>query len=174
MSQRILWGFGSTIFGLDSLNTVKFNYAQTQIRFIPVYNRFETISRQIRTVLKGYRPQFTITLVNIMDGDWDKWKKLLQYINISNADNIPLYISPRNDNYTTWEAARKYAVVLDSDINNQDIGNGAAQNLELVFTGTDLLPVLPTYLTSAVVYNMVDQLDNQYVDEDGNPYTFND
>ena len=109
-----------------------------------------------------------------MDGDWDKWKKLLQYINISNAANTPLYISPRNDNYTTWEAARKYAVVLDSDINNQDIGNGASQNLELVFTGTDLLPVIPTYLTSAVVYNMVDELLNQYVDEDGNPYTFND
>ena len=170
MSNRIIWSFGGILIGTNSTSYVNFPYAQTKIRFAPEYNQFQTIGRQDRYVFKGWRVYVSTTLHNIMTGDPDLWVSLIGYLNSGMAAGNSFWICPRYDSDVEVADRPAYTMALQTDIDPQDIGQGAAQSIELSWKATDLITQLPSYASDSTSDNWADEDDDLYVDESGNQY----
>lgn len=168
--MRIIWGYGGILIGTDDADYVDFPHAQTKISFEEVYNQFETIDRQIRKVFKGWRVRVTTIIHNIMATDYLLWQQLINQINIHAANGDPYWIAPRYDADLAIENRQAYLMHLMTTINPQDIGQGAAQSIELEFVGYNLLDQLPIYTDTQSIDNWVDENDEEYQDESGNTY----
>ena len=170
MSQRIIWSFGGILIGTDDADYVDFPYAQTKIRFAPEYNQFQTIGRQDRYVFKGWRVYVSAVLHNIIVGDPEKWQALIGYLNSGMAAGNSFWICPRYDSDVEVADRPAYTMALQTDIDPQDIGQGAAQSIELAWKATDLITQLPSYASDPTSDNWADEDDDLYVDESGNQY----
>lgn len=170
MSQRIIWSYGGILIGTDDADYVDFPHAQVKIRFAPEYNQFQTISRQDRYVFKGWRVYVTAILHNIMTGDPNLWVSLIGYLNSGMANGNSFWICPRYDSDVDVADRPAYTMALQTDIDPQDIGQGAAQSIELSWKANDLLTQLPSYVSDPTADNWADEDGNLYVDESGNQY----
>ena len=170
MSNKIIWSFGGVLIGNDSADYVDFPHAAVKIRFQPEYNAFQTITRQDRYVFKGWRVFVSAVLHNILDGDDQRWIDLIGYLNSGMALGNSFWICPRYDDDVDVADRPAYTMALQTDIDPQDIGKGAAQSIELEWKSLGLLTQLPSYASDLTSDNWTDEDGDQYVDESGNTY----
>lgn len=170
MSQRIIWSYGGILIGTDDADYVDFPYAQTKIRFSPEYNKFQTIGRQDRYVFKGWRVYVSAVLHNIIEGDPEKWQALIGYLNSGMTNGNINWICPRYDSGIAIENRAAYLMALQTDIDPQDIGQGAAQSIELSWKSIYLIDQLPSYANNYELSTWADEDGDFYQDELGNQY----
>lgn len=167
MATKSIWGFGS----LNLRNSgydISFPYALQRLYFEPVKNRQTAITGKLHQTQNWFRPYIQCVISICNDSDIENLISLVQMLNFVTSD--PIYITP---NYSVTNTENnEYEVYIDSDqiqfaqLANAEVG----QSITLVFIGRTLTK-LPTNISNAVVYNLVDQLGNQFVDELGNTIT---
>jgi hypothetical protein len=168
--MRVLWGWGGIRIGTDDADFVAFPYAVNRITFTEEFNQFTTIGGEIRKVFKGWRVRISAKVYNVEANDYQLWQQLIAQVNAHAPNGYPYWVTPRYDPDVAIENVPAYYCHLLSSINPEDIGQGAAQTMELEFIGSTLLNAIPVYTDKLEDSYWVDEDDNQYVDESGNKY----
>lgn len=169
MAIKSVWGFGGVQFEYDT--TVTFTHGQGKLWFQQVNNIYTAKSGAVTNILQGYRAMMSIKLWQT-EADGSEailFQQLIEMLNMANGAAITIY--PKYDSATS--STLSYSMVLVSDINIEDLANNTpiGQSLELQFTGSHLLTVMPTLIDNPAEYFVIDENGNQVVDENANNLT---
>lgn len=111
-----------------------------EVTFIPEEENYKTLSGRLINKFKGFRVEVKLHLYNIMGQDYQKHLQLLNIINTSKSENVPILVQPRFSSGATlciW-------MHIKDNIKYQEITNlNAGQTIDLVFESEELMSMIP-------------------------------
>ena len=157
---KSIWGFGSLKLRTDTLS-VQFPYSMHNLYYEKANYRQTAITGKIHDTDIIYRPMIECTIA-LCQGDQQKLATLVGILN-----STYLYVAPQYSDTNTGNI--QYQCLLDSNVVRFDQLSNAqvGQTINLVFIGR-YLDSLPTHMSNAQIYNLINELDQTIVDQSGN------
>lgn len=135
-----------------------------EVTFIPEEESYETLSGRLIRKFKGYRVEAKLKLYNFKGQDYRKHLNLINIINTSRRENVPILVQPRFSGGATLSIWMR----TKDNIKYQEITNlNAGQIIELTFESEELMSEIPL-IVNLPRYLMLDSEHYLLLSAEGN------